>query len=264
MQKLKTVTSLESILEAWDLYANRKFEAIVSHEEYSHSPSKDLRDLARLGQLEISRSTTDPEGELFAPLVQAMRQYWKGHYSDACALLGQWLETREYHTAMILDRFLECAFLCDQYRPAFQILNKFIKIPYYRDRLADDIVRSAHHAGLDKEAVGLYRDLAGSIRDQSVHQKAALSMVKLGLFRDAEKLLIKLFEKITGKKYGYSEDQFDALRSKYSERASTIEKQKRASSEDVMELGLAYLFSSRYDEALRLFETLKKKSASAA
>jgi hypothetical protein len=61
MQKLKTVTSLESILEAWDLYANRKFEAIVSHEEYSHSPSKDLRDLARLGQLEISRRWRRPE-----------------------------------------------------------------------------------------------------------------------------------------------------------------------------------------------------------
>ncbi len=260
MQKLKTITSLESVLEAWDLYSHRKFDAILAHAEYAESPSRDLRDLRRLAELEVHRKSSAPEGDLFAPLVLAMQAYFDVRYAEAERLLGRWLEEKEYHTALILERFLECAFTCDRYQDAYHILKKFIKIPYYKDRLADDIVRSAHHSDLHKEAVAHYRDLAGSIREHAIHQKAALSMVRLGMFREAERLLIKLFEKITGKKYGYSEEQFDALRKEYADRAGQIDR-KKATADDVMELGLAYLFSSRYDEALRLFETLRRKAA---
>ncbi|MCE9600555.1 MAG: hypothetical protein K8S54_21530 [Spirochaetia bacterium] len=258
MSKIKTITSLESVLHAWDMYAAGDFEGILSHNEYLESTNTDLRDLRLLAELEVDGRAGEPSGDLFPALVRGMTDYYRGDLKKAAAALGSWLVEKEYHTKLILDRFLECARATGGYDLAYLVLKKFVKFPAFKDRLAEVIIATAHHAEMHREALTHYKEYHALVKDDVVIQKVALSMIKLGMFREAERILIALFEKLSGHKYSNSEERFEEIRSKYNETIKVLEKKKNGSSEDVMELGMAYLFSGRYDEALRLFKTLKR------
>lgn len=255
---MKTITALESVLHAWDMYAAGDFEGILSHPEYMESANADLRDLRLLAELEVDGRAGEPSGDLFSALVRGMGYYYRGNLKGAAETLGAWLLQKEYHTRLMVDRFLECARATGSYSLAYPVLKKFVKFPAFKDRLAEVIISTAHHADLHKEALAHYKEYQALVKDDLVIQKVALSMIKLGMFREAERILIVLFERVSGHTYRPTEERFEEIRMKYTETIKLLEKKKSGTSEDVMELGMAYLFCGRYDEALRLFKTLKR------
>jgi len=262
MSKMKTITALESILHAWDLYASGDFEGILAHPEYLDTDNHDLHDMRLLAELEVDGRCAEPGGDLFATLVRAKSDYFRGNLKSAASLLGKWLTEKEYHTKLIIDRFLESSFASESYSEAYPVIKKFVPIPAYRERLAEPLIRSAHHANLHRETIVHYHEHQAIVRDELILQKVALSMVRLGLFREAEKMLVHAFERYTGKPYHVrTQEQYENLKKEYGDRVSSLERKKNGTAEDVMDLGLAYLFNGRYDEALRLFESLKKRAA---
>lgn len=260
--RVKTLTSLESVLRAWELYAAGEFERIAANPDYHDSPSEDLRDLCQLALLETSGYMDESEGALFAQLMRGMRDFRQGQMRAAAETLGSWLLDKEYHTSHVLDRFLTAAFAAELYRLAYDVLCKFVRIPAFRERVAGDLIRAAHHAGLHREAVQLYRDFANHLPDMNAHQKAALSMIHTGHAREGEKLLLRLFERVTGKRYAPpSEAEFDELRKRYSGIEKQVQAKPRPTADDLMDVGLSHLFHGRYDAALHIFESLRRRAA---
>lgn len=260
--RVKTLTSLESVLRAWELYASGQFEKISENPEYNDSPSEDLRDLCQLALLETTGRMADPQGSLFAELMRGMRDYKSGHMRAAAETLGTWLLQKDYHTSHVVDRFVQAAFQSEMHRLSYDVLCKFVRIPAFKERIAGELIRSAHHAGLHREAVQHYRDYATAVPDMNVHQKAALSMIHTGLEREGEKILLRLFERITGKRYAPPSDaEFDALRKRYSGIEKNVAEKKHPTQDDLMDVGLSHLFHGRYDAALHIFESLKRRAA---
>ncbi len=204
----------------------------------------------------------DPQGSLFAQLMRGMHDYKSGHMRAAAETLGSWLLEKEYHTSHVVDRFIAAASKAEMHRLCYEVLCKFVRIPAFKERIAGDLIRSAHHAGLHREAVQHYRDYATALPDMNVHQKAALSMIQVGLEREGEKILLRLFERITGKRYAPPSDaEFDALRKRYSGIEKSVAEKKHPTQDDLMDVGLSHLFHGRYDAALHIFESLKRRAA---
>lgn len=248
--------TVDQTVYAWDLYCAADYDRIL--QEFGENKSGELRDMAFLASLEkgIKAQPSPSDSSLFAPLAQAMAAYHSKDFRMSSTTLGSWLLNKNYFSVLILERFLHAAREAQNYSLLFTVSRKFLESHRYRPMVLEPIFHSAHQTGKHKEAVALFEKFRSELDDANTIQKAALSMIQIGRYDDAEKILLALYEKITGSPYRLN---IDTAKNRYRdaiENMGALQAKKKRSYEESMQLGMAYLFTEKYEEAASVFRSL--------
>lgn len=270
--------STAAIIAAWDAFSDGDYSAPALNVTGTLSITSDapaeLRDLAAVAAFELGRQSEDAtirfrdlyapgqlDTGLFASLAAGYAALNEHEYDRAAELLGQWLLNRDYHAPVVFERFLEAARSGERFRLMGDVSKKFISRPAYQSLAVQGFFLSNFHQERFKEAVLVFEKFRELVNDSIIQQKAALAMMRLGRYQDAETLLAPLYTRVTGAEYRM---RYDELRAEYeatADQRDALAKKKNRSYDESMELGMAYLFSSDYDRALQVFQGLMKKQA---
>lgn len=266
-----------AVIAAWDAFSDGDYRApalnVTGTLSATGEAPAELRDLAAVAAFEISRqsdsagisfrdlySATGDAG-LFSELARGYAALSDHEYQQAADLLGGWLLNREYHAPIVFERFLEAARSGERFRLMGEVSKKFLSLPAYQSLAVQGFFLSNFHQERFKEAVLVFEKFRELFNESVLLQKAALGMMRLGRYQDAEALLAPLYTRVTGAEYRM---RYDELRAEYeatSDHREALAKKKNRSYDESMELGMAYLFSSDYDSALQVFQGLMKRQA---
>ncbi len=258
-------SSVPEIVEAWELYADGSYAELT--ERFTNSELGAVRDLCSLAVL-ADGGTPAKRGKskdvsIFTDLLRGMELYSVAEYDQAALSLGEWLLKRDYYCETVLTAFIDAARCAGEYGLLGRVCKRFVDRPAYQKFTAEPLFLSVFHADRPKEAVLIFEKFREHFDDQVVLQKVALALLRLERYSDAERLLMPLYAKLTGAKYDPSRRYEDAV-SDYApaiRNKAKLAGKKDRSFEESMELGMAYLFSGEYDQALSVLQTLQKSRA---
>jgi hypothetical protein len=268
------------VLTAWDLYADGDWPALIALESAAaqNAPASktrdfdaddarhDIADLIAAARYEAADGAYDPgkaahQKSLFGMLREGMAACYRHEYTEAADLLGCWLLERDYYAPVTLRRFIDAALAGARYRLLGEVCKKFLARPALQKAALEGFFLAAFHQDRHKEAVLLFEKFREQFDDAVLMQKAALSLMRLERYQDAEALLAPLHARVSGADY---QMRYDEVRASYSaaiQNRATLAKKANRSYEESMELGMAYLFSGEYDRALHVFQGLMKSQA---
>ena len=254
-----TQEGIVTAVEAWELYSKEQYGRVL--ELVSQERTAELQDLGLLAALEVDRNVRQqPSGlSLFSPLAKGMLAYFDGNYGLASTILGTWLESKNYFSKVALERFIQSAILSGRFDLLKGVSLKFMDRQPYWDLAIHPLFLALHHLRQHKEAVFLFEKYREHFSELNLLQKAACSMIQIGRYNDGERILIALHQKITGVEY---ELNYEEVKSRYQDtirRIPEMEMDKNLSPKEQMNLGMAYLFSGRYGDALRVFQNAAKE-----
>lgn len=248
----------ENTVSVWELYTTGEYERIVR--EYSQTDNSDVRGILLLAALELKPLQEKTEGAgLFSVLLEGMQAYHRRDFERAAFVLGSWLLKKDYFSELLLCRFIESARRASRYELVYSVSQKYLDRTPYRSLLANNLLISAFHLQKYREVLELFRNFREIFSDFEVIQYVGLSLVRLGQYEEARRVLLRLYRRLQGNDY---EVDYESVRYRYSaliEKIPQMERQKNLDPATRMDLGLAYLFSSRYNDALRVFESLRSK-----
>ncbi len=258
----------EALLAAWDLYADGNWQALLDLEsDRASAPGEDVADLIAAGRYEFADGAFDPgvstggDKSLFGALRDGLSACYRHEYPEAADLLGRWLSERDYYAASILRRFVDAALSGARYRLLGEVCKRFVGKPALQQIALEGFFLSNFHLERHKEAVLVFEKFREHFDDAILLQKAALSLMRLGRYQEAEALLAPLCAQLSGADF---QMRYEEVRESYSQsiqnRAKLAKKSNR-SFEESMELGMAYLFSGEYDRALEIFQGLMNSRA---
>ncbi len=250
-------------MEAWDLYASGEYIRLLS--EFPAAASAEIDELRALAQMAIGHmpapAPKDKRG-LFAPLVEGIHARSAGIHKTCALLLGEWLLKKPYHTDELLNAFFDSAHRCGLSPLAGDVARRYQGVDGLQ-RIVLPALLDSLFAGQDYTACAelyeAHREIFATLPEHE--RKAAIALLHLRRYTAAEKTLLELYKARAGKDYtlDYDGAKKDGIRSP--ERIRELEKARRSDKEE-MELGMAYLFSERYAEALRHFEDLLSRAES--
>ncbi|MBE7438726.1 MAG: hypothetical protein HS115_09760 [Spirochaetales bacterium] len=246
-------TTVANIISLWEKYAKEDF-----HELSGVSADGEARVLCALAGLERGEPMPPElalDGSTFENLARGMEAYHAGDYSQATALLYAHLHEKEYFSEWILDRFLRCAEASANYKELYTIASKYSSWPGYQEKLAGPLFYSAHALGNHARALKTFEEHHRILSTTDVLFKVACSLIALKEYRRAEALLLKLYQKITGRSY---DPDFKALESTYAPLIARLPDlmKKQLSPKESWQVGMACIVNRDYDKALSIFKTL--------
>ncbi len=250
-------------VEAWELYDEGNFQRIL--EDYAHTTDPNVHDLLILAELKSAGKSTriHSSSGIFSPLVAGMRARASGMHSAAAEHFADWLARKDYCCESLVADFIDSAKKAAGYEMMYKILSRFLSANRYLATIAQPLFMSAFQTGHYRESLNIFETCREHINGNMSLQTAALCMIHLGRYRDAERFLVSLHKKISGTEY---EMNYEKVRARYApliRKLPAMEKQKNPSREELMELGMTYLFNARYQDAVRIFESLSEKYANA-
>ncbi|MCR9143155.1 MAG: hypothetical protein NXI24_12950 [bacterium] len=257
------------ILAAWDLYTDGDWPALIALENQASNkegPGDDIADLIAAARYEAADGAYDPGASaerngLFGMLRDGMAACYHHEYAEAADLLGRWLLDRDYYAPVTLRRFIDAAQAGARYRLLGEVCKKFIGKPALQKTALEGFFLSNFHQDRHKEAVLIFEKFREQFDEVVLLQKAALSLMRLERYQEAEALLAPLHARLSGAEYQL---RYEEVRESYSatiKNRATLAKKNNRSHDESMELGMAYLFSSEYDKALQIFQGLMKSQA---
>lgn len=254
---VSAIGKIDSAIHAWDLYAEGKYDEVLS--QY-HSENESLNDLILLAQIELGRPTRSPTNTLFASLAESMLLSHKKDFLGASVGLGRWLLEKSYYSPRVIERFVEATSRTQNYSLQLAVLRRFLDIKAYHSIILRPLFLASYELGKYKEAIAIFEKFRSVLADAPTTQKYALSLLHIERYEDAEQILLGEYRRITGQPY---ELNYEKARERYKPLISKIpelEKRRNESPRTAMELGMAYLFSHRYDEALKVFERVLRST----
>ena len=258
MKSLAQVT-IDSTINAWEYYCEENYDKLELLAETENSP--EIQDLCAMAEIEKfpERDVFSSGTGLFSPLVDGISAYYKMDFISAASALGNWLQNKEYYSPGIINKFCDSALRSKNYSLLGKVSKKFLEMRNYRNIVAEPIFRSLFQTGKYKESLIFFERYNDSINSEELIQKAAFAMIQLDRFKEAEQLLISLFEKVTGTTYHLD---YESVKEKYAKKISLIQKlesKKELTREESMDLGMIYLFNGKYKEAMKVFDELSKE-----
>lgn len=255
---MPTTVSVDRVVEAWELYCSGAYSQILELE----SSAGDLADLRYLAGLEIeSEQPPAPAGKgTFSELRNGMSAYHAGDFETAARFLGAWLKRKAYFNPLCLERFLEAAEASQNYAALYKIGTAFMDRKQYHALLVGPLFRAAF--ALEQYAVcgALFDKHRKHFADQHLLQRTALALLFLNRHEEAEKILMTIYRKLTGRAYALDYDATAAEYAPIIQQIPSLEKRKRNPRED-WELGMAYLFNQQFDRAMAVFRSIQKAAA---
>ncbi len=257
--------SLSTAVEIWDLYCSGDYNKIEEKSrEYLKENSQETADLISLAMLEIKPGSVagthgKDTGGLFAPLLSGMLSYLRSDFIHAAETLGDWLLVRDYYNHLILSRFSDAAVKSARYPLLLKVFDKFSDNKSYYEILTGPALIGYSETGKFKEALQLWNKSGSAVKDPNHVQKAAFALMDKAQYKDAEKILLDLYQRITGHPYQLD---YMAVKARYKDSLKKLasgSKVKEDDYESMMELGMAYLFNEEYAKARSIFEKLQQK-----
>jgi len=251
------VKETHNTVRAWELFQEGRYTEIMR--EFEGADIQDLRDLHALACMESGQIVTAAAGNgIFSPLVNAFLARKANRHTEAARLLGSWLEKHEFNSHSILNAFLESAAQAEEWGIVTKVFGKFKDRKVYGNLVIPALFEASYRTAKFSDCLELFENYREHFADGRMLQKAAVAMIHTGRFKDGERILVALYEKISGTRY---ELNYEAVKRGYESDIKNIpamEKKKSRSQEETMRLGMAYLFSGRYDRALSTFESISK------
>lgn len=265
---------VHSQVEAWERYAEGEAEAwraLVA--EHGASDDAELRSLAALAAAELEQQGQNSGMEAnrlnhalaadegaFALLLQAARARRLVDPAESARRLGEWLLTKTFYADFLLVRFCEAGLEAENYALVEQVCRKFLSKKQSQAVAGRALFLALYGAGRYKDAAALFeklRKLLDRSEDPEVVQRAGVALIQLGRYEEAERTLLPVARKL-----GADADlraRFDELKQEYAapEAIQRLSKKNQRDWHESMQLGMAYLFSARYNEALQIFEELR-------
>jgi tetratricopeptide (TPR) repeat protein len=260
-KQTKSETQAAAAVQAWELYQDGAFEAL--YESCRNAAQPELAELGMLAALELDRypGKVDEPESLFTPLRLGMEAYQRGDYRNAAEFLGRWLLQKDFYSDLIFDRFFFAAASAERHELIEEVARKHLTKKATRGPAARGLFQSLYARSRYKECLALAEKSREDFMQSEYLQKIALANMQLGRFQEAEQILLPAYERLAGRPY---RQRYDEVRAEYADSIRNIEslarKKDRSSSEN-LELGMALLFSQRYKEALKLFESLLNRAA---
>ena len=257
--KANTAEKVQNAALAWELYSAGNYQSVLTDFQGQRGESTgELQDIIFLSALELGQTQgRETSGKsAFAVLAEGMQAHLSGNYKVAASNLGGWLLKKDYFSSLILRRFLRAAEESENYKLLLQVCARFIEKPAYKQILAEPLLNANFYLDNHEEVVALFEKYREFYTDKEIIQKVAFAMMHTGRYKDAERFLLFLFKKLHGKDY---EQNFESAKERYNPiiaRIPELEKRRKLSRSETMDLGMAYLFSSNYSKALRCFEKL--------
>jgi len=252
----KTASTVNTTILAWDMYCSGKYNEILG--EFPED-SPELNTLKTLARLELgSNGVSISEDSIFASLAAGTSAYYQKDYKMAAELLGAWLLEKNYFARIILQRFLDAGLHSENYTLLYAVSKKFFQWKNYSTTVIEPLFLGAFHTKKYHEAIRIFEQFRSRFRSVSMLQKVAFALLHSGRSKDAETLLLSLYEKITGQKYNLNYEEVKAEYSYTIKKIPDLEKRVNRSTNETWQLGMAYLFNEQFENARLIFESILK------
>lgn len=252
-----TAQLIDETILAWDMYCTGDYEAV--QDSFSSSNNEEVQDILMLADLE-RKSAGMPvmlaDRSLFSPLVAAIAAYKGGDHRKAASLLGDWLLNKNFFSPAIMERFVESSEKTGNWDLMYRVALKYVDWKKYDHVIARPLFNGAFGMGKHTEAIKIYNKYRSHLNTTGEIQKVGFSLIQLSRYKEAEKILLALYERETGKPYTI---EFESLKDRFQEAINQIpqlEKTKARSFEESWQLGMAYLVSENYNKAMSVFKQI--------
>jgi hypothetical protein len=252
-----TAQLIDETILAWDMYCTGDFSAVRN--SFANSKNEEVQDIMVLANLEQKSAGTPvmlTDRSLFSPLVAAIAAYKGGDHQKASNLLGDWLLSKNFFSPAIMERFVESSEKIGNYDLMYRVALKYADWRKYDHVIARPLFSGAFGLGKHTEAIKIYNRYRNFLNGTSEIQKVGFSLIQLSRYKEAEKILLALYERETGKPYSV---EFDSLKTRFQETIRQIpelEKSGSRSFEENWQLGMAYLVSEDYNKAMTVFKQI--------
>jgi hypothetical protein len=249
--------NLDETVEAWDLYSSGAYDRV--RDIYGSSANPELRDLCILAGFERDAHAgyaSTGEG-LFAQLVAGMAAHFRGDHRLSARELGGWLIHKSYYTENIIRRFVESAYRSGNWSLMFSVSKRLLEVKSHRPIAAESAFLSLYHRKMYPESVKIFDAFREHFRGSDIIQKAACALIQVSRFDEAERMLLDLYKKITGSDYRSRFEEAYAGWAETIQKIDALEKRENRTFDESMRLGLAYLFSDKHGEAMRVLKGIK-------
>jgi hypothetical protein len=123
----------------------------------------------------------------------------------------------------------------------------------------------AYYYSRDYEQALKYFEIYRELFDENDLQTVGIVLIKLRRYKDAERILLSVYKKITGKEYQNNYDKYEQYyKGKYKELKEKFQSNQIQDDKELTEFAMACLFNGEYRTALQLFTQLKNKLEKAA
>ncbi|MCX7810860.1 MAG: hypothetical protein N2247_08095 [Leptospiraceae bacterium] len=261
------MVSIQQIDELWDLYALRKFDNIIENFKNVEIEklNDNLKEIYYLSSLELKNKIKVPETNgIFKELLSAMNDYHAKNYLYCTKKLSNWILNKGFYASWILERFFEASKLSNQHNYTIKVCEHFINKGKVTTKIVQEIFY-AYYYSRDYEQALKYFEIYRELFDENDLQTVGIVLIKLRRYKDAERILLSVYKKITGKEYQNNYDKYEQYyKGKYKELKEKFQSNQIQDDKELTEFAMACLFNGEYRTALQLFTQLKNKLEKAA
>ncbi len=253
---------INQVENLWDLYKEKKYEVIIRELENKNfnELSDNLKELYFLTTLELdSNVKVIATNGIFKELLSAMNDFKNHNFLYAANKLAKWLLNKGFYTDLIIERFFYSAKESQQYSLIIKVCEHFLNKKYIQPFFIKEMFYAYFNLKQYDDALRIF-EFYREMFDENDLQMVAIILMKLRKFKEAERILLGVYKKITGKDYQNNYEKYEEYyKYKYKELKEKFLNNKIQDDKELTEYAMSCLFSGDYRTALQLFTELKNK-----
>ncbi len=256
--------TLQNLDELWDLYTQKKFKDVLNFypqlEEEIHKLNENLKELYFLCLIEINSNIKIPQTNgIFKELLSGMLDYHNNNYNHSSSKLAKWLLNKDFYADWMLDRFYEVAKKAKHYQLIINVCKNFIQKKVMNTRIIKELFYAYYHLREFEEAFQCFEKYR-EVFDENDLQLVGITLLKLRKYKDAERILLSVYKKITGKEYQIQYEKYETYyKNQYKLLKEKFIKNQIQDDKELTEYAMSCLFNNDYRTALQIFLQLKNK-----
>lgn len=240
---------------AWESFEMGFYDEVI-HMHSDNPENQFVRHLSLISRIEeggIPGEDENPVGQsILLPIAESYYLYYTGK-KDKYALKRylQYLQETTLPPSLVFFQFgVRLAFELEEYRACLHIMSRD-KSGLNEEFYSRERIQCLYYLGMHAELIAYFKKYNQSIgMEASTYMKVGLSLQALGKFKESEKLL----SQVPGRaKLPTFEEKKKELKS-IIESIPELESKQDLSTEEIRNLGFAYLFSENYKKAEEIFK----------
>ncbi len=255
------LTKIDKIEEIWELYTYKKFDKIikiVEEEKNELEVNPHFKDLYLLASMEIqfNKNIELPVNSIFSDLTSAMYYYHNKNYYQSARKLANWLFNKGFFADWIVKRFFESVRESQQYDLLLKVSLHLLKQYPENPDFIQYLFYSYYHLNDYEKAISVFEQYREFFNEENL-QMVGYIYLKQKKYEDAERIFLRVYKKITGKEY---QNYYPVLESKYRNVYKELKEKynkNELNQKDLIEFGMACLFTGDYKTALQIFTKVK-------
>ncbi|MCS7204779.1 MAG: tetratricopeptide repeat protein [Leptospiraceae bacterium] len=253
----------EKVEELWEYYTQKKFREIqefYNNKQNNNEANENIKELYYLSLIETNPNEVKVKTNgIFKELLEAMIDYYSKNYHYSARKLSTWILTKGYYSDWIIERFFDSAKKSQQYDTIIRVANSFLKKGILKILYVKELFHAYYKLKDYQKALEVFEQYREVFDDEDLFH-VGLIYLKTRKYKEAERVLLAVYKKITGKEYLNHYDKYESYyKQKYQELKQKYLQNQLETYKELSEYGMACLFSGDYRTALNIFTTLKKE-----